>query len=96
MEKQFTEQEIQEALLDPSRVFQSPRALAETTSIEKETRIEILRRWEYDAREIQVEEEEAPSTASTSNLLDEVLNALHQLGAHPELDNVPPTKHGNV
>ena len=96
MEKHFTQEELETALLDPSRVFESPGALAGMTSIDKETRIEILRRWEYDAREIQVEEEEAPATTSTSNLLSEVLDALHQLGAHPKLDEAPPTKQGGV
>ncbi len=92
MEKEITRQEMEKALLDPSQVFESPGALAGTTSIDRETRIEILRRWEYDAREIQVEEEEAPGTTSTSNLLNEVLDALHQLGAQPEPDQGPPTK----
>lgn len=96
MERQFTREEIDKALLDPAQVFESPGALAATTSIDKETRIELLRRWEYDAREIQVEEDESPSTTSTSNLLNEVLDALHQLGAQPELDKAPPTKQGGA
>jgi hypothetical protein len=96
MEKEFSQQEIEKALLDPAQVFESPKALAGSASIDKDTRIEILRRWEYDAREIQVEEDEAPNTTSTSNLLDEVLDALHQLGAHPKLDKGPPTKQGGV
>lgn len=94
MEKEFTQEHIDRALLDPSLEFENPIAVVKAANIDRATRIEILRRWEYDARELQVEEEESPATTSTSNLLSEVLDALHQLGAEPELEDAPPTKHG--
>jgi hypothetical protein len=96
MNDELTKEQIDKALLDPSAVFASPMEVAEQSGLDPATRIEILRRWEYDAREIQVEEEEAPGPGPDSDLFDRILEALHRLGAHPDLDSTPPTKQGGV
>ncbi len=53
----------------------------------------ILRRWEYDARELEVAEEENMGGASPS-LLGEILNARHALNAGVDTEHSPPTKQG--
>lgn len=41
--------DMEKALLDPSSVFASPEEVAERDDLSAEQRIEILRRWSYDA-----------------------------------------------
>ena len=54
---------------------------------------EILRRWEYDAIELQVAEEENMQ-GQNGYILDEILNALHEINADYESHYPAPTKHG--
>jgi len=54
-----------------------------------------LRRWEYDARELQVTAEENMGEGP-GRLLDDVLHALHQLEVGVDVDNSPPTKQGGL
>lgn len=83
-------------MVDPALVFSMPGDVVSDESIPDEKKIEILRRWEYDAREIQVADEEGFGNPSSGKLLDEVIEALHALGAAPELEHTPPTKQGGV
>jgi hypothetical protein len=55
-----------------------------------------LKRWEYDAREMQVAEEEGFPAREPGCLLDAILAALHQLGAGPDIEHSPQTKQGSV
>ena len=73
--------DLKHALLDPTSVFEHPSEVLQRDDLSDEQKIEILHRWEYDARELQVASEEnmPPNNAST-DLLDEVLKALHKLG----------------
>lgn len=87
--------DVNKAKLDPSSVYQTPSEVVDDTTISREDKIEILRVWEYDAREIQVaEEENMPSV--NSQMLDEVLRALEQLNAGPETKKYAPNKQGGV
>jgi hypothetical protein len=74
--------------------FGSPESLLANDELTREQKIAILRQWELDLREIMVAEEENMSAAEPARMsLDEVLNALDQLGAAPEAHPVP-TKQG--
>ena len=53
----------------------------------------VLRRWEYDALELEVAEEENMGGDSFS-ILSEVLDALHKLDAEVDTEHTPPTKQG--
>jgi hypothetical protein len=92
----MTEADLAKALLDPARVFPDPGAVLEEPGLSDAQRIEILRRWEYDARELEVADEEGFPPRPPGRLLEAVLSALHSLGAGPELDHTPPTKQGGV
>ncbi len=87
---------MQRALTDPAAVFDAPQEVLEHAELQAEQKIEILKRWEYDARELQVAEEENMQGKDNSNLLDRVLDALHQLKDGPDLEHSPPTKQGGV
>ncbi len=88
--------DLDSALLDPTAVFRDPEDVLQRSDLAHNQKIEILRRWEYDARALQVAEEENMSPAPPSDTLDRVLKALHALGAGPDLDHTPPTKQGGV
>jgi hypothetical protein len=75
---------LQQALLDPTSVYQLPMEVVNDATLTREQKIQILQRWEYDSRELQVaDEENMPELTRKkhSNKLSLVLEALHALGA---------------
>ncbi|MBV1789429.1 hypothetical protein KQ940_15340 [Marinobacterium sp. D7] len=84
---------IDQALMDPAQMFDEPGDVLEEASLSREDKIKILRRWEFDAREREVAEEENMAGAQDSRLGD-ILAALNQLGAHEDHGHSPPTKQG--
>ena len=86
--------DMQQALLDPGSVFASPEDLLRNNSVSKEQKIEILRRWEYDASENCVAVEEGMPGGET-DLLRRILLALEGLTGGIDPEQVSPTKqHG--
>lgn len=85
--------DIEKALLDPAGVFARPEDVSADPSLSREEKIRILRRWEYDARELEVAEEENMA-GGPPDQLGPVLEALHRLEAAIDLDRSPPTKQG--
>jgi hypothetical protein len=84
---------LRQALLDPTSVFADPEAVVRAPDLTDEQKIEILRRWAYDARELQVAEEENMPGGPPS-LLGRVQRALRALDAEVDLGHSPPTKAG--
>lgn len=58
-----------------------PRSVLRDTSLTRAQKIEKLRRWAYDARELDVANEEGMGGESRPSDLAEILAALHELGA---------------
>ena len=86
--------DIEEANFNPTSVFESPEAVLKHTGLSQDEKIEILRRWEYDASENCVAVEEGMSDGE-SDLLRRILLALNQLTGGIDVGNVAPTKqHG--
>jgi len=85
--------DIEKALLNPEAVFPSPNAVVEHQNLTPEQKIRILRRWEYDARDLEVAEEENMGGGPPS-VLGDILSALRRLGVSTDIDHSPPTKHG--
>lgn len=83
--------DFESARLDPAGAFDSPQAVLNAPGFSREQRLEILRRWEYDARELQVAEAENMGGGEPARL-DEVHRALHALDAEGETRS--PTQHG--
>jgi hypothetical protein len=88
--------DVKKAMLDPTMVFKDPKDVVANVELTRDQKIEILRRWEYDARALEVAEEENMASAQPSDVLDRVLSALHALGASPDLEHRPPTKLGGI
>ena len=86
--------DVDRAMLDPGSVFDKPSDVLQAEDLTREQKIEILRRWEYDARELQVASEEN-MPGNNSDLLDLVLEALNSLGVFSE-ESDAPTKQGGV
>jgi len=77
-------QKFEQALLDPTSVYALPMDVVKDNSLTRDQKIQILHRWEYDAHELQVaEEENMPDLTPKggSSMMSRVLDALHALGA---------------
>lgn len=96
MKPDVNKDQVAKALLDPSSVFSTPMDVVKDKGISDEVKIEILRRWEYDAREMQVADEEGFPARPSGCLLDAVITALHRMGTAPDIEHSPPTKQGGV
>lgn len=83
---------VNKALLDPTSVFKEPKEIVTTDELTREQKIEILRRWEYDARQLEVAEEEAGMAVRRPEMFDLVVQALHTLGAERDTEHTSPTK----
>ena len=87
-------QDYERALLDPIAVYARPVQVLNDDALDREQKLNILRRWELDSRELQVAEEEG-MTNGEPDLLTEVLQAIGALdpdAEHHHLD--APTKQG--
>jgi hypothetical protein len=87
--------DVKKALLDPSTVFRDPAEIVESHELSREQKIQILRRWEYDVRELQVADEESMTAPRPERVtLDAVLQALRAVGAPADVERSAPTKQG--
>ena len=81
------------ALLDPGAVFATPREGQESRELTTAEKIDILRRWAYDAAEVAVAVEEGMPEANGNDLQRRIFLALGELAA--DLQDTGPTKqHG--
>ncbi len=84
--------DVKKAMLDPTMVFKDPNEVVDSDELTRDLKIEILRRWEYDAHQLEVAEEEAGMGVRRPEILDQVIQALHTLGAERDTEHTPPTK----
>ena len=84
--------DVKQAMLDPTSVFKDPTEVVSDENLSRDQKIEILRRWEYDAHQLEVAEEEAGMAVRRPDMFDRVLQALHTLGVELDTEHTPPTK----
>ena len=72
--------ELKRARLVPSSVFTSPDAVVRSADLSRAQKIQILRRWEFDARRV-LEGDGAADSGDASGVLGQVQRALAALGA---------------
>ena len=84
--------DVNKAMLDPTMVFEDPMDVVANDELTRDQKIEILRRWEYDARQLEVAEEEAGMAVRRPEMFDLVLQALHTLSVERDVEHTPPTK----
>lgn len=80
------------ALLDPTRIFSEPQDVVANKTLSDDQKIEILHRWEYDALQLEVAENEAGMTVRRPEMFDLVVEALHSLGVQRDTEHTPPTR----
>ena len=84
--------DVKQAMLDPTSVFKDPTDVVADENLSRDQKIEILHRWKYDARELEVAEEEAGMAVLQPDMFDRVIQALHTLGVELDTEHSPPTK----
>ena len=84
--------DVTKAMLDPTKVFKEPKDVVASNELTRNQKIEILRRWEFDARALAVAEDEAGTAVLGPEMFDCVVQALHTLGAERDTEHSPPTK----
>ena len=84
--------DVNKAMLDPTSVFKDPAEVVAIDELTRDQKIEILHRWEYDARQLEVAEEEAGMAVRRPEMFDRVIQALHMLDAELDTEHTPPTK----
>ncbi len=84
--------DLKKAMLDPTMVFKDPKDVVANVELTRDQKIEILHRWEYDAHQLEVAEEEAGMAVRRPEMFDLVVQALHALGVERDTEHTPPTK----
>ncbi len=84
--------DVKKTMLDPMMVFKEPKEVVANHELTRDQKIEILRRWEYDARQLEVAEEEAGMAVRRPEMFDRIVQALHTLGVERDTEHTPPTK----
>lgn len=79
--------DMAKARLDPGAVFASPETLRDHPGLDPDQKLELLRRWAYDARELSTAEEEGMGGGEGS-LLDRIEAVLAEL-TEPPSDQEP-------
>ena len=74
----FTAKDYDKALLTPAQIFEYPMLVVETDSLTTDQKLNVLKRWENDARDLEVATEESMSGGEKSRL-GEVRRAIHKL-----------------
>ena len=87
--------DVKQAFVNPAAVFRRPEDVIDNKELSREQKIEILQRWEYDIRQLQVADEESMTAPKPEAItLDVVLKALRALGAPADVEHSAPTKQG--
>jgi hypothetical protein len=90
-DREKDEVDLAAAMLDPARVFATPEEVVAHPALTRAQKIEILRRWEYDAAELAVAREEG-MPGDDESLLHRVLQALDELTGGVDVEHTGPTK----
>ena len=87
--------DVKKALLNPSSAFKQPDDVVQSNELSRDQKIELLSRWEYDVRQLQVADEESMTAPRPEPVtLDAILKALRALGAPADVEHSAPTKQG--
>jgi len=84
--------DVKQAMLNPTSVFKDPMDVVADENLSRDQKVEILHRWEYDARQLEVAEEEAGMAVRLPDMFDRVVQALHTLGVERDTEHTAPTK----
>jgi hypothetical protein len=91
MSKKNLDVDLDRALLDPTAVFTTPEEVRDHPGLDREQKVLILRRWKYDASELQVAEEEGMGGGEDPPLA-RISRVLESFAEGDELEPAPPVK----
>ncbi|MBT8140810.1 MAG: hypothetical protein HKN88_09025 [Gammaproteobacteria bacterium] len=80
-------------LLERNLEFTHPLDVLAVDALSREQKIQILREWEYDAREKEAAADEGMPSGDDTHL-DEIHKALLLLDAAIDIEHTPPTRQG--
>lgn len=83
------------ALIDPAMMFSNPQDILKVEAFSTAQKLAILKRWEQDARELEVAEEEG-MTDSDDSLLSEIIRTIDKLDPDFHQSPAAPNKQGNI
>jgi hypothetical protein len=81
----FTAKDYDQALLTPQKIFDLPMEVVETESLTAKQKLEVLKRWEADAHDLEVATDESMSGGERSRL-GEVRRAIDELSKRENVD----------
>ena len=81
----FTAKDYDQALLTPQKIFDLPMEVVETESLTAKQKLEVLKRWEADAHDLEVATDESMSGGERSRL-GEVRRAIDKLCERESVD----------
>ena len=81
----FTAKDYDQALLTPQKIFDLPMQVVETESLTAKQKLEVLKRWEADAHDLEVATDESMSGGERSRL-GEVRRAIDKLCERESVD----------
>jgi len=84
---------IDKALTNPADVYNEPNQVLQDASLTREQKMEVLKCWEYDARELEVAEEENMAGGAPS-LLRAVRKSIIELQGGGAAEHSAVTKQG--
>jgi hypothetical protein len=103
MEGMMDKQDFEKALLDVSKVFDSPEAVCNHEDLTREQKLKLLRQWEYDLELLLVAaDENMPSqdkrseSGNTGELVRRIHNIVEQMGAGADPEKGGPAKAGGI
>ena len=83
--------DVTKAMLDPTMVFKEPKDVVTSNELTRNQKIEILRRWKYDAQQLEVAEDEAGMAVRRPEMFDRVVHALRMLELEHDTEHSRPT-----
>jgi hypothetical protein len=103
MEGTMDKQDFEKALLDVSKVFDSPEDICHHADLTREEKLKLLQQWEYDLQLLLVAaEENMPSQGKssepgkTAELVQRIHKIVAQMGAEADPEKSGPAKAGGI
>ena len=85
------EKEVKERVTKPEQYFSSPNEVVQCQDLPIAAKIEALKTWEFDIRQLEVASEENMDASSSTSLQD-VHDAMHALGHSATTEAIPGGK----
>ncbi len=85
----FTAKDYDKALLTPDKIFELPMEVVDTDSLTAKQKLKVLKRWEADARDLEVASDES-MTGGEKSRFGEVRKAILALCDREHIDENNP------